>query len=263
MNDPHVERLHYTLRTAEHVSFNYTPPVDRDTPSYRIRLEGGKLTAEMKDHHATTESAVRAVDPFLRAWVIDTSLRLGKDSIWFEFAKADIIDRNPPPPDVVRYVTAVAVSHSTSVLIARGKVVHGSYPSPPPRFKATPDVETMWFRYQVFLDGKEPLLSMAYAVLTLLEGSTGAKKDVHQALCDTYKIDRDVRKKLGDIVSQRGDAMEARKLGGTASKTPLTTPEKTWVEEVIKALIRRKAEYDAEPSAPLTPIRMADFGPFP
>src|SRR5262249_31197976 len=135
------------------------------------------------------------------------------------------------------------------------------YPPTPTRFVASPDVETMLLRYEMYLDGKEPLLSMANACMTLLEGSTGATRRVREAFCQTYRIDRAVRDKLGDIVSERGGPAEARKFRSRATMTPLTEKEKQWVKDVVKAMIRRKAEYDADPSAPLQQITLADFVP--
>ena len=119
----------------------------------------------------------------------------------------------------------------------------------------------MMLRYEMYLDGREPLLSMANACMTCLEGSTGATSKVREAFCQTYHIDRSVREKLGAIVSERGGPDEARKLGGSATKTSLTNQEKQWVEACVKALIRRKAEYDADPTTPLKQITLSDFVP--
>lgn len=119
----------------------------------------------------------------------------------------------------------------------------------------------MWGRYQMYRQDREPLLSMANACLTLIEGSAamlggkGARKSASAA----YNIHKDVLGNLGRIVSTRGDETEARKLGSSATMTPLTATEKQWVEDVIKALIRRKAAYDADPAAPLPQITMGDF----
>jgi hypothetical protein len=48
-----------------------------------------------------------------------------------------------------------------------------------------------------------------------------------------------------------------------ATKEPLTQAERLWVRAAIKALIRRKAEYDHDPTAaPALPeITMADLPP--
>jgi hypothetical protein len=176
MNDPHVERLHYKLRTGEGLSFNSPPPIDEKTAEFRVRLEDDSLTAEMKEHHATEQSARKRVDAYLRSWEVQTNLRLGRGSISFEFVRSEIIDRNPPRPGDPQ--TTVA---GTGIIMigafscsASGHAVHSTFPPAPSRFRATPDVEMMLFRYEMSLDAKEPILSMAFACLTFLEGSTGA-----------------------------------------------------------------------------------------
>jgi hypothetical protein len=75
-------------------------------------------------------------------------------------------------------------------------------------------------------------------------------------------VGQPVRDTLGNLVSEKGGPEEARKLGAGATGTPLTPGEKTWIGEVVKALIRRKAEYDADPvAAGLPPITMSGFPP--
>jgi hypothetical protein len=69
MNDPHVESLCYRLTIDEtHGRFENPPPLEHETAAYRMRLEDGVLTVEMKEHHATVESAKERVDNALRAW---------------------------------------------------------------------------------------------------------------------------------------------------------------------------------------------------
>jgi len=261
MNDPHVERLHYKLATGAHLSFSSPPPLDAETGAFRMRLENGALTFEMKEHHATEETAKACVHGYIRAWEIATDLTHGRGSLRFKFERADIIDRNPLATSGARYLER----HTSNVLGLGDRVAtHASkatYLPPPVGFKATQDVETMMLRYEMYLDGREPLLSMANACMTCLEGSTGATSKVREAFCQTYHIDRSVREKLGAIVSERGGPDEARKLGGSATKTSLTNQEKQWVEACVKALIRRKAEYDADPTTPLKQITLSDFVP--
>jgi len=260
MNDPHVEQLFYKLRTGENLEFLSPHAIEADDAAFHIRLEDGRLCATMKEHHGTEESARSCVQKWLRTWELDRSIHFGQRSFWFEFEESKIIDRNPPKPGdpiVIRPATGhfFLTGHAPTCVLGQR-----SYPPPPQNFVASPDVETMWFRYQMFLDGKEPLLSMAYACLSLLEGSTGAK-DHRKAVCKMYNIEEALRKKLGDIVSEKGGPHEARKLGTSATKTSLTEREKCWVADVIKALIRRKGEYDANPSATFPPIALANFPP--
>ena len=226
MNDPHFERLHYNLRSGGTLSFESPAPIDEETPAFRIHLEDGRLTVQMLDHHADEESARQRVEPYLLAWEIDANLRLGRATKRFDFERSELIDRDPPAPGEPQTVRLKPLTVHCRVMPPTIHVGYRSYPPPPSRFVASPDVETMWFRYNMWLDGREPLLSMAYACLTLLQGSTGATRGARTVVCTMYYIDPAVRNTLGDIVSERGGPDEARKLGSSATKTPLTPREK-------------------------------------
>lgn len=261
MNDPHVAELRYEVTSHESVMYRNPPVVERETDGFRLRLQDGLLVATMKEHHATPDSARSCVEPYLIAWEISASLHGGPGLLRFQFkAPARIVDRNPPPPNglvvgeahvVVGAIKCTAVCHVDKAFF--------EYPEPPQNFAATPDVQTMWFRFAMYLDEREPLLSMAYACLTLLEGTTGLKKGARAAFCKKYNVDRAVRDTLGDLVSKRGSRHEARKLDFEATQAPLSDMERRWVEDVVKALIKRKAEYDYNPSAPLPAINLANF----
>jgi hypothetical protein len=78
------------------------------------------------------------------------------------------------------------------------------------------------------LAGSEPLLSMAYFCLTLLE------RGDRRAAAQQFAIDYEVLKKLGELTSTRGDHHTARK--ASAPLHPLTADEAHWIEATIKAI---------------------------
>jgi hypothetical protein len=263
MRDPHVVALRYRLGTPTSATFADAAALEEETDNFHLHLSNGKLTVRMKGHHATVESARACVDPYLKAWEISTGLQFGSQLLGFAFdPPAEIIDRDPPPPGTRAFISGVAhVTIGAVTCVATAHAKYGFYPKPPQEFAASPDVECLWLRYKMYKEGKEPLLSMAYFCLTLLEGTTGKKQGFRDAVCTKYGIDRDVRDKLGDLVSERGGPEEARKFDAGTTRTPLTPNERTWVEEVIKALIQRKAQYDANPTAPWRQIIMSQFIP--
>ncbi len=84
MRDPHVECLSYRLTVDEtYGRFENPSPLEHETDVYRMRLEGGVLTVEMKEHHATVESAKERVENDLRAWELDAAL--SRDHTWLRF----------------------------------------------------------------------------------------------------------------------------------------------------------------------------------
>jgi hypothetical protein len=260
MRDPHVAALRYRLVPAETVSFDQPPLVERDTEAFRLRLLDGIATFEMVEHHASEESARRRVEPYLRAWELDVALRFGRSEIGFQFEGADVIDRSPPPPGTgqVIYPKAVAavigVMGSVAVHLTRGQ-----YPAPPEGFVASPDVETMWHRYERHLEGRELLASMAYFCLTLLEGSAGSR----DRAAKQYGISGKVLDTLGRLTTEIGDEQTARKASRLRERRPYTGAEKTWLEATVKALIRRAGEWAYAAEAQRPTLTMEDLPKLP
>jgi len=255
MRDPHVVSLTYKVTSPETVRFDSAPPVVFDTAQMRITLAPGMLTVEPKTHFASAERAREAIDPFLRSWEIDAALRFGRSEIVFAFEDAQIVDRDPPKPGSPHTIEVASVETASAFDKVTVTVSRGKYPEPPSFFTASPDVETLWQRYQGYLDGREPLLSMAYFCLTLLE-SGGRNR---RAAANAFGISKEVLDKLGELTSKRGDARTARKFGRAASRTPLTIAESSWVEEATKVLIRRVGETSHVATRPM--VTMADLPP--
>lgn len=257
MNDPHLVSVTYRLHHSTGIAFNDPPPLSGTGPGFDYRLESGKLTLEMTDHFTNVDDAKVVIEPWLRAWEIDQNLKARNKTIWFQFDTSHVVDRAPTPGRL-----QAAVGLATSVEMAcqlTGTARYRAYPTPPAGFAASSQVEVMWRRFQQFREGKEPLLSMAYACLSFLESTTAQKQGSRRAVCSKYAIDEGVRTKLGDLVSEKGSPEEARKLDHGATGVPLSGAEKEWVEQVILALIRRKAEYDHDPSRLFPQITLTDF----
>ncbi len=99
MRDPHVVSLMYRLKTDQMVSFDNPPPVQYESASFRVRLEGNELAVVMKDHFPDVRSARDVVDPWLQSWEIHSALEHeGQQQIGFDYEDAEIIDRDPPKP---------------------------------------------------------------------------------------------------------------------------------------------------------------------
>lgn len=250
MPDLHVVSLRYALRPSKDISYPNPPPVEFETAEARFRLADGTLICEMKAHFPTVDEARRAVEPTVRAWEIDADLRLGRDSLRFTFDTANVVDRSPAPPGVARLF---ASSHGVAVVsgTATAHVTRVNYPSPPPdTFRLNPDAESILARSQGYRDGREPLPSMAYFCLTFLEAKAGSRKDA----ADAYRIDLQVLRKMGELTTTRGDAMNARK--ADAAK-PLTGAEHAWLEAAVKMLIWRVGDTRHASALPL--ITMSDL----
>ena len=59
-----------------------------------------------------------------------------------------------------------------------------------------PTSETLWQRFTMYEDGREPIMSMAYACLTLFERSV-LEKRVRRAAATQYAVDQAILSRLG------------------------------------------------------------------
>jgi hypothetical protein len=128
-------------------------------------------------------------------------------------------------------------------------VTRRTYPAPPTGFVASPDVSTLWNRYEGHVLGREPLPGMGYFCLSVVEWRYGGRKGAAEDL----KIDFPILKKLGELTSRRGDEATARKQEGPLQ--PLTGAEEEWIRVALMALIRQLGM--KEGGAPLSPVKMA------
>ncbi len=257
MNDPHVVSLTYRVLEPAYVTYKDPPPVTGELTAFRYRLDNGVLTAEMKVHHATVDTARECVEDFLRAWELDAALWADKSEFSFAFQQSHVVDRNPPADGARGKLAAVC---DLFVMTDEAKVekVSASYPPPPPSLKASLDTETMWHHYSRYLEDREKITSMGFYCLSLLQWRTGSNKARH-AVAIQYKIGKDVLDKLGTLTSDVGDLNTARKLEASSQVRSHTAKEVEWIRAAVKALIRRKAEYDHDPTATLPQITMADL----
>jgi hypothetical protein len=252
MNEPIVEELYYTLKLSKGISFDNPPILIEDFAAFELALNNGSIIIQMKTDCSSEEQARNIVEPLLNAWELDNLLTQGKKEFCFEFKSSKIIDRNP----TISNGSSKMEGRTQGYSLVGGKlsfnITRNKYPSPPRDLSYTSDVESLSKRYEGYLKGKEPLLSMAYFCLTLLESRARDRANAGKV----YFIDEKVLSNLGRLTSECGNIFEARKVKGGQSFAPLTESEKNWIVDTIKQLIRRKAEYDFYPNVNFPLITM-------
>ena len=216
MNDPHVDTLTYQVESVGPHSFDYQ---NAQSLSHKAQDIGqftiiqGTLTVKLSAHYPDEELARRYVERYLQGWEIHNDLVSNYGAIRFRFSDCVIIDRNPLPgkPVPLSVSTGIGLSDSTKIIAHALK-----YPDPPPSSFATVtdlvrDAHWRWSRYK---EGKEPLHSMAYYVLTLVENEgarlpgRGSKR---QKASRKFDIEETVLSEIGYISSEAGTAESARK----------------------------------------------------
>ena len=250
MRNPHVDWLVYRLEWPSTTTFQNPPPVECDTAAFHVVLHDGQVRFDFKEHHTTVESAHSSVAPFLRAWEISAGLTYGANKVHFVYENAGLTERDQRLGDPTEISAHLSAKFGLS---ASATVVRASYPEPPKAFVVSPTVETLWTRYEGYLSGREPLSSMAYFRLTVIENSVGRQSGKRKAAAARYSIHVEVLKKLGEITASRGSPATARKMDD--SLAPQTPAEVGWIEATVKAIIIRVAEIEA--GAAVQPIEMS------
>jgi hypothetical protein len=257
MNDPHVRKLHYKVLIDDSTDYNNVPPINEETESFRMFMDGKTATFEMKIHFSTEQEAKALLEDYLKRWEVLIGIEHDPEEIRFRFARADIIDRMPSSQEnhTVNLHSAVhdIIRPSDAALL---NVARGKYPSLPNRFALSPDVETMYVRYKAYRENREPITTTAYMCLTVLENSAGGRR---RQVAVQYNIQKEMLEKLGELCSTKGDVREARKAPKKGEYISLTQKERDWIQAVIKTLIRRGGEWAYDPNAKFPQITMADF----
>jgi hypothetical protein len=246
MNDPHVEALHYRVTHADCVDFKKASPLEHEETGFSVRIEDNRAKIVMKDHHPTTELARDAIEPFLRAWEVKSTLDFG-DKFEFLFAHADIIDRRP-----TRGVYAQVIESTTSFDIVHAHVSRARYPEPPVGWGYDSNVGLMHTCYRMYREGRSRLGDTAYFCLTVLEHAAGDRRRA----AHHFAIALPVLNKLGELTAEKG-GMDARKAKGAQKE--FTSAERIWLEETLKTIIRRASEVAYDSRARPGQITMADL----
>lgn len=239
MNDPHVQGLRYKAIPASFIDLVEGSSVEVEMPHFRARLADGELNLEMRTHFASEVEARRLADPFVDGWAIVSGLRRGRAEICFEFIRADIIDLSPVPSDGIYGWGAIRLPaiqcHATGSALPTKK----GYPKPSVNFSAVPEVKILWLRYQAYIEGREPLLSVAYFCLTFLKTLAGGG---HRRASKKYMISKKVFERIGSLTGKRGDYLTARKVVSEYPPKPLTQEDLRWLDAAIRIMIWRLGE---------------------
>ena len=258
MSDQRVVALFYDIEHRPSVVYREEEP-HYEEGNFSVRIENKEVRFTMKAHYATEAEAKEAVREYIDNWEFTAGLRKGPDMFKLVYQKAQIEDRNAEighhrvnldPVSWKSTVPPVAVTLTTS------------YPPPPQSgMKITPDVQSMYERLMGYRLGREPLPSMAYFCVTVLENSAGVlrkrKRAIRRrAVAEQYGIEQAVLDKIGNLSSEKG-GQQARKANGTSH--PLTESEARFLKKAIPALIRRAAEVAHDPNKSGNEIKLSDF----
>lgn len=237
MRDPHVEALYFKVSSAKDISYENPEPLSFSNHLGDFCLANQMLKVLPAEHFPTGQEASYAIEGFLRSWEIEVDLKRNLGTIRFTYSHADTVDRSPPvldEPQVVHFqgrsVIAIGATANCHLVLKR-------YPEPPVLFSASEYAHYAYRRWLGYRNGSEPLLSMAYFILTLLERQAGGRTNA----CVLFNVEREVLDRLGQWSSERGSALTARKAKST-DFDDLSQIEREWLEQAAKRLIFRLGE---------------------
>jgi len=255
-----VKALHYDVVSSEFLDFENAAPIVHETAEFKMRLADDSACFEMKGHVSTMDEARAIVEPFAKDWEIQSGLEHSPGDFRLVFKRAEIVDQEQESPrrreDGPKVVSVRGTAHVHSSMDAILHIHRGAYPTPPTKFLSSPEVDMMYQRYKAYQEGREPLASMAYWCLTVLEASTGQRQGARAAASAKYYVDLEVLSKLGSLSSEKG-GVEARK--AKALHQDYTPEEKAWIHAVIKRLIQQVGELAFDPQGTLLQLTMAEF----
>ena len=250
MNDPHVAVLIYKIEHGDSIDYSKAKPLDHEEAGFRVKITNGQVCFKFKDHYASVDEAREAIGDYIRSWEFDAGLREGPNRFKLKFDQSQIEDRNPTP-GAVSIGTPIRFSFTLSEPTVT--LSPACYPPPPSGLKLIPDVQTMYDRYMGYRQGREPLTTMAYFCLTILE-----KNNSRKVAAETHGIKFEVLREIGRLSTMKG-GQQARKESGTNNN--LTAQDQRFLEEAIKAIIRRAAEKACPSNSDFPEISMAAFSP--
>lgn len=255
MNDPHVVALIYRVEHGNSVDYREAQPLIREEQAFRVEVKDNQARFELKDHYATEKDARNAIKDYIDDWEFDACLEYGLDSFRLQFERAEIKDRNPTPG--VTNLQATFPGFRLGAISATLTVGMPNYPTPPSAVNfRDPNVQTMHQRYMGYRQGNEPLASMAYFCLDVLEHSMGPEKKGRRAAAREYRIAFSVLDRIGRLSSEKGGQF-ARK--GDAVANDFTSQESSFLEQAIKRMIRRAAEKAHSPDKKFPRISLSDL----
>ena len=258
MNDPHVVALTYRIDHRDTIYYSKPEPFSQDEQGFRLTVEDNRARFEFKEHYATVEKAREALADYIRVWEFHAQLEHGPHSFRLKFDKPEVMDRKPTPGEVplsfhLRGGRATGSAKLTNVV--------NNYPRPPRNLALSPDVETMFQRFMNFRRRREPLPSMAYFCLSMLEdppsrNPTGLLTKNRRAAAHKFGIDKNVLVQVGRLSSTAGESA-ARKREGFDQK--ISAKECLFLQEAVKAIIRRMAERHFAPDGDLPIWSLSDL----
>ena len=256
MNDPQVVALIYRVEHRNSVSYKDADPLRYcGSPEFDLTVDNKIARFELRKFYADEDEAREAIEPFIQRWEFEASMRFGPGNFGLRFKEAEIIDRNPSPPEPRK--KGFGASAVLPGLTASASVVLGFPHYPPPPGGGSVDLDDldvvkMKRRYNQFLLRRTTLPDAANFCLTVLADKYGGRP----AAARKCGISKPVLDTIGRLTSTKGGE-DARKAIGADDE--FTSQEKRFLKEAVEEIIIRVAQVAADGRQRCPQITMKDL----
>ena len=199
-------------------------------------IQNQELKVKFERPYADEQSALQAVNSFLKKWEIHQDLTQGYGTIRFRFP-CPILDQSA---DIMVLERIGVADHFEIRLVAE------RYPSPPPSgFDVGQTAKVAYDRWSLIHEGKEPLMSAAYCIITLLEYAATWQEDEpdkltnrvrRKAAADMFKISFRLLNEIAQLATNLGDDSTRRKFG-TSSASQNSSRNEEWLDRAITKVV--------------------------
>jgi len=259
MNDPKVIALLYTVEPVKAGRYDKAGRLRYSgSPEFDLTVEDKIARFEFRKFYAYASEAREAIEPFIQHWELQAAMRVGSDGFRLRFKEAEIVDRNPLPPEqkpAPQKARARAVFKADFSVRAVATLVSPHYPPPPGGGSVDLDdscVVKMKSRYDKYRLERTTLPDAANFCLTVLADKYGGRP----AAARKCGISKSVLDTIGRLASTKGGE-DARKAIGADDE--FTRQEKQFLKESVRKLIIRAAQVAADESQRHPQITMADL----
>ncbi|MGD9711832.1 MAG: hypothetical protein AB7V46_07185 [Thermomicrobiales bacterium] len=255
--DPTVLALYYKVSPVELVEFENLALGQFTNDGFDIEIDdAGNARMAPTSHYATEAEARNALEPLLRAWEINAAIQFGDGRIrfTFRFKNSTIQDRAFGDG---KNLTATLSAQSQLTANAVISEKHERLPTPPSNFALSDEVERIWFRWTAYREGREPIASVAYYCITVLEnwiileqaqlGNSIGKREVRRHAGSRLGFENAVLNDFAELCSEVGDYSQRRKehAHDDTLKRPFTETEIQWMERILLKVTERIGQYSA------------------
>lgn len=225
--------LTYSLKKDATTGFAADSAFERRVGEFDISMRDGNLTATSDTFDGEISEAQHLVSDHLDRWALELRVRHGVRDARFEYEGGSIETERPDGTrDTVVSPASIRLRASVGLAVVS---TQSAFPALAGDLGTSPLVEELERRHTAYQDGKEPLRSFIWWLVTRLDGEFGNRK----AASSVLSISMQVLDKAAELAATTGGEGARKATGG--HKRDLTPEEEAWLRRLPRHVIERAA----------------------